>query len=163
MGPLATDIDAVIAGRTVPSMFAATVAARPDAVALRWRPAGSETASGALTWAEYADRACRIAAGLRDLGISPGQRVVLMMRNRPEFHAADMGVLLAGGTPVSIYNSSPPDRIAHVVDHAEARVAIVEDAFAQRFRAARALLSGVEKVVVVGPAGGGPAAAAPDG
>ena len=39
----------------------------------------------------------------------------------------------------------------------------MEDAFAQRFRAARALLSGVEKVVVVGPAVGGPAAAAPDG
>jgi long-chain acyl-CoA synthetase len=73
-----------------------------------------------------------------------------MLRNRPEFHVADMGVLLAGGTPVSIYNSSPPDRIAYVVDHAEVRLAVVEDVFAERCTTARALLPGLKTVVTVG-------------
>ena len=95
-----------------------------------------------------------MAAGLSALGLRRGERVALMLRNRPEFHIADMGVLLAGGTPVSIYNSSPPDRIAYVLDHAGARLAVVEDAFAVRFDAARQLMSGLDKVVRVGVPGG---------
>jgi long-chain acyl-CoA synthetase len=77
-----------------------------------------------------------------------------MLRTRSEFHIADMGVLLAGGTPVSIYNSSPPDRIAYVLDHAGARLAVVDDAFAERFDVARKLVSGLDKVVRVGVPGG---------
>jgi long-chain acyl-CoA synthetase len=133
--------------KTITAAFAATVAARPDAVALR---AGAGENAAVLTWAQYADAACRMAAGLRSAGLRPGERVGLMLRNRPEFHVADLGVLLAGGTPVSIYNSSPPDRIAYVLDHAEARFAVVEDAFAERSTAARALLLALETVIAVG-------------
>lgn len=136
---------------TITAAFARTVAARPDVVALR---AGTGDGSVTLTWAQYADAAARLAAGLAELGLRPGERVALMLRNRPEFHVADMGVLLAGGTPVSIYNSSPPDRIAYVLDHAGARLAVVDDAFAERFDVARKLVSGLDKVVRVGVPGG---------
>src|SRR5437868_15411114 len=136
--------------KTIPAAFAGTVAARPDAVALR---AGHGPGAPTLTWAQYAERAARVAAGLAALGLRPGERVALMLRNRPEFHVADMGVLLAGGTPVSIYNSSPPDRIASVVGHAGARLAIVDEAFADRFEAARRGLPAVEKMVTVGGPG----------
>ena len=121
------DIDAIVAGRTIPSLFRDTVAGRPDAVALRWRPAGSDTAKASLTWAEYADQACRVAAGLEALGVRPGERIVLMMRNRPEFYPADVGALLAGATPISIYNSSSPEQIEYLAGHSEATVAIVGD------------------------------------
>ena len=102
------DIDAIVAGRTVPTLFRDTVASRANEVAVRWRPPGSDTATATMTWAEYADKACRVAAGLEAIGVRPGQRIVLMMRNRPEFYPADMGALLAGATPYSIYNSSSP-------------------------------------------------------
>ena len=147
---------AALPSKTIPAAFAGTVVARPDVVALR---AGAGPGTPTLTWAQYAERAARIGAGLAALGLRPGERVALMLRNRPEFHVADMGVLLAGGTPVSIYNSSPSDRIAYVANHADARLAIVDEAFAERFHAARPLLSKMEKVVIVGgsrgAAGGG--------
>jgi long-chain acyl-CoA synthetase len=130
--------------------FASRVGAQAGDVALR---AGAGEDVPQLTWSEYADQACRAAAGLRALGLRSGERVALMLRNRPEFHVADMGILLAGGTPVSIYNSSPPDRIAYVVNHAEARIAIVEDVFAERFAAARAETPKLEHVVLVGGPG----------
>ena len=41
----------------------------------------------------------RLAAGLRSLGVGPADRVVMLMANRPEFHVADMAVLLLGATP----------------------------------------------------------------
>ncbi|HEY1967283.1 MAG TPA: AMP-dependent synthetase/ligase [Pseudonocardia sp.] len=132
---------------TVPGAFAATVARQGGEVALRAWTAGGWVDT---TWNEYADRACRVAAALRSLGLRRGDRVALMIRNRAEFWPADMGVQLAGGTPVSIYNSSPPERIASVIDHAGIQLAIVEDTFLERFTAARAKATATVQVVTIG-------------
>jgi long-chain acyl-CoA synthetase len=150
MGSSGSDIDAVVVGRTVPSLFIETVTARPDAVALRWRPEGSETATASLTWSEYAARACRVAAGLKELGVQPGDRVLLMMRNRPEFHYADMGTLLAGATPMSIYNSSSPEQIQYLAGHSEATAAIVGDVgMLERFLKVRGELPGLHNLILI--------------
>jgi long-chain acyl-CoA synthetase len=115
----------------------------PDAVALR-------TIHGATwTWSQYAEAACRVAAGLRSLGIRPGDRIVLMLRNRPEFHITDLGALIAGATPISVYNSSSPEQISYLTSHCEATVAVTEDGdFADRFLAAK--LGPLRGLVVVG-------------
>src|SRR4051812_37663033 len=97
------ELTAAVAGHTVSTRFRDTVRRVPDDVALRWK---QDDGWGEWTWAEYADRACRFGAALTRLGCVQGERVVLMMRNRPEFHVADMGTLLVGATPVTIYNSS---------------------------------------------------------
>src|SRR3954447_15036028 len=103
----------------------------PDAVALR-------TVEGdAWTWRDYADRAARFAGGLKALGVRRGDRVVMMLRNRLEFHVADLGALLVGATPISIYNSSSPDQISYLVSHCEGVVAVTEAGdFADRMLAA---------------------------
>ncbi|MCA1846856.1 MAG: AMP-binding protein, partial [Actinobacteria bacterium] len=155
MGMSSADIDAIVAGRTVPSLFREMVANRGDAVALRWRPPGSDTASASMTWAEYADQACRVAAGLTSLGVRPGDRVVLMMRNRPEFYPADVGALLAGATPMSIYNSSSPEQIEYLTNHSEATVAIVGDVgMLERFLKVRSRLDTLQKLVLIDDADG---------
>jgi long-chain acyl-CoA synthetase len=120
----AAEVDARAQGRTVLTYLADTLAAKADRVALRRRVGD---AWDEMTWAQYADAARRLATGLRESGVREGDRVVLMMRNRPEFHIADVGILLAGATPISIYNSSSPEQIAYLVGHARARAAIVED------------------------------------
>src|SRR3954454_25363019 len=103
----------------------------PEAVALR------SLDGEAWTWREYADRAARFAGGLKALGVGRGDRVVMMLRNRLEFHVADLGALLVGATPISIYNSSSPDQISYLVSHCEAVVAITEGGdFADRLLAA---------------------------
>src|SRR3954468_19193012 len=91
------ELAAAIAGQPIPGECASTAARRADLTALRWR--APDGGWGEWTWREYADRAARLAGGLRGLGIERGERVVLMLRNRPEFHVADIAVLLAGATP----------------------------------------------------------------
>jgi long-chain acyl-CoA synthetase len=118
------EIDAEVAGQTVASRFAEVVAAHPDQVALRSK--ADDGSWHELTWREYADQACRVAAGLRRLGVGKGDRVALMLRNITEFHVADVAALLCGATPFSIYNSSAPDQVQYLISHAEAKVAIVE-------------------------------------
>jgi long-chain acyl-CoA synthetase len=114
----------VTAPDTITRRFLRTVAERGGEVALRDK-VGDDVR--VLTFADYADQACRAAAGLRALGVGPGDRIVMLLGNRPEFHVADVGALLLGATPISIYNSSSPDQISYLAGHAEASVAIVED------------------------------------
>jgi long-chain acyl-CoA synthetase len=121
---------------------------RPDLVALR-------TLDGdAWTWQDYADRAARFAGGLRRLGVQKGDRVAIMLRNRLEFHVADLASLLVGATPISIYNSSSPDQISYLLSHCEAVVAVTEDGdFVERMLAADTPT--VRAIVVTGDAPAG--------
>ncbi len=119
------EIDAAIEGQTVPVLFLATVAAHPDQVALRWKAADDSWHE--LTYAAYAELVARAAAGLASLGVGPGDRLLLMLRNRPEFHVLDTAALFLGATPVSIYNSSSPDQIEYLANDAQVKVAVVED------------------------------------
>ncbi len=135
------------AGQTVPRRFLATVRERPHGVALRWKD-GDDWVE--LTWAQYADQAARVAAGLTRLGIGVGDRVVLLMRNRPEFHIADMGAMLAGATPISIYNSSAPEQIQYLAGHCHANVAIIEDVeYLERVLKVRGELPDLRETVLI--------------
>src|SRR6478672_11835416 len=134
-------------GQTVPSRFLQTVRSRPDAVALRARDGDGWQES---TFAEYAEDACRVAAGLQELGVGRGDRVVLMMRNRSEFFVADMAALLVGATPISIYNSSAPEQVQYLAGHCRARLAIVEDNdYLERVLSVRDGLPALDEVVLI--------------
>jgi long-chain acyl-CoA synthetase len=138
-----------IEGKTVARAFLDTVAARGDAVALRWKE-GDDWHE--MTWNDYRDRVARLAGGLKERGVSRGDRIVMMMRNCPEFHLVDMAALMLGATPVSIYNSSAPDQIAYLVGHCEAVLGIVEDdGFLARFEGIRGELPTMTQLGVVRP------------
>jgi long-chain acyl-CoA synthetase len=125
--------------------FVRTATRTPDDPAVR------ELGGEQMTWSEYADRAARFAGGLSALGVGAGDRVVLMVRNRLEFHLADVAVLAVGATPISIYNSSSPEQIAYLVNHSSAGVALVEGGeFADRVLAAAADCPTLRSVVVLG-------------
>jgi len=148
------EIAAAVAGQTVATRFRDTVRAHPDRVALRWK---HDDGWGELTWAEYADRACRLAGALADMGVVQGERVVLMMRNRPEFHVGDLAVLLLGATPVSIYNSSAPEQVQYLASHCGAVAAIVEDVdYLERILKVRDELPALEHVAIIDDDGRAP-------
>jgi long-chain acyl-CoA synthetase len=103
------------------------------------------------TWRDYLDRAASFAGGLRSLGVRRGDRVVLMLRNRLEFHVADVGALLAGATPISVYNSSSPEQVAYLAGHCDAVLAVTEAGdFAERILSAAGDVPGLRTVVVAG-------------
>ncbi len=144
------ELDRKVEGQTIASRWLETLDAHPDNVALR---AKDGDRWDEWTYSDVADRVARAASGLRTLGVGPGDRVVLMMRNIPEFHVVDLAAMFCGATAVSIYNSSPPEQIAYLAGHSGARVAIVEDlGFAERFGSVRDELPKLEHLVVLGGA-----------
>jgi len=128
--------------------FEATVATLGDAAALRWDDDQS------IGWNELRERSARIAGGLAALGVRKGDAVAIMLSNGPDFIPVDLGAVALGAVPFSIYQTSSPEQIAHVVRDSGAKVAIVEAEYLERFEAARAELPEVEQVVIVGGTGG---------
>lgn len=78
-----------------------------------------------LTWAEVADTVRRLARGLVALGIRPGDRVVLVSENRPEWAIADLAIMAAGAVTVPAYTTNTVDDHLYILEHAGAAAAIV--------------------------------------
>ena len=144
-----TDLATQVEGQTVVRWLRRNVTELPDKVALRrMRPDGSDVEE--WTWARVGDASARLASAFGRLGLGRGDRALLFLRNRPEFHLADLGVLLAGGTPLSIYNSSAPEQVAYLAAHSRARIAVVDDiGFLERLLKVRDELPELRAVVVV--------------
>ena len=118
------EIDREVEGKTLCSVFAETVQQLGDAPALFSREG---TAWKALSWQQYREQVRGVALGLRARGFARGDFAIILSRNRAEHLIADLGVVHAGGTPVSLYSTLSPDQIAYIANHCEAKVAFVED------------------------------------
>ena len=152
--PSIDEIDARVAGSTVPRRFlelAATDRSLPLFHSMQdgggWHVSTAGDVEAAVA---------RIAAGLQHDGVAAGDRVLLMMRNRPDFHWFDLAAQFLRATPVSIYNSSSPEEIQYLASHAGAEIAIVEDAgFLDRLLKVRDELPALEADLRDRPAGDG--------
>ena len=139
-----------IVGQNLGKRFLANLDRNAAVEVIRWKDA--DGAWHAWTMTDLADMTARLATGLAGLGVGKGDTVVLMMRNRPEFHALDLAALFLGATPVSIYNSSAPEQIEYLVNDCKAKVAVVEDdAFLERFLKVRESLPTLESIVLIEP------------
>jgi long-chain acyl-CoA synthetase len=79
------------------------------------------------TWAQLRDEVRALALGLRKLGLNRGDAVAIIGDNRPRLYAAFAAVQSIGGIAVPIYQDSVADEMAYVLDHAEAKFAIVQN------------------------------------
>jgi long-chain acyl-CoA synthetase len=140
------ELDEAVEGQTILDRFLETVRTHPQQVALRAKQPDGSYAE--WTYAQYAERVAAAASHLKSLGVVAGDRVVLMMRNIPEFHFVDLGIAALGATSISIYNSSSPDQVAYLTGHCTAKVALVEDdGFEERFLKVREELPALETIV----------------
>jgi fatty-acyl-CoA synthase len=70
-----------------------------------------------LSYAQTRARARRLAKGLRRLGVARGDRVALVMTNRPEWLLLDFAVTTLGATLVPISTWSRPRELEYVLAH----------------------------------------------
>ncbi len=107
------------------SLFLARADERGDAPFL-WAKHGGKWR--AITWAEAAQRVCLLAQGLVALGLKPGERVMLVSQNRPEWCIADFAIMAAGCVTVPAYTTNTTRDHTHVLENSGARAVIVSDA-----------------------------------
>lgn len=78
-----------------------------------------------LTWRETAAQVSALARGLRHQGIEPGDRVVLVAENRPEWAIADLAIMAAGAITVPAYITNTVEDHLHILSDSGAKGAIV--------------------------------------
>ena len=107
-----------------------------------------------LSYADLADRVNRIANVLtRDLGVVPGNRVLLRGPNSPMMVAAYFAVIKAGGVVVATMPLLRAKEIAFPVTKAEIRLALCDVRLADEMEKTRPLAPGLERVVYWGSGG----------
>jgi long-chain acyl-CoA synthetase len=99
---------------------------------------------------ELFDRACRVSSGLVKLGISPGERVVVLMANCPEVGIAYSAIWRAGAvvTPV-VFLISPPE-LQHILADSGAVAVVTTPELLATVTAAAAGAPELRQVIVVG-------------
>jgi len=150
------EVDRAVAGTNAPQQFLRLVSEHPDLAVLHSQKTDIPGSWNVWTMRDYADMTARAVAGLQQAGLEAGQRILLMMRNRPDFHWFDLAAQFLRATPVSIYNSSSPEEIQYLASHAGAAIAIVEDeSFLTRLLNVRDELPNLRQIYVVDPPTGG--------
>ena len=101
------------------------------------------------TWhssADILDRAARVAGGLRELGVQPGDRVVVLTMNTPEVYVTYHALWRSGAvvTPV-IFLQTPPE-MRHILEDSGAKAAVVTPELLPLIRAAS---EGLDLTVIV--------------
>ncbi|MBA3576572.1 MAG: long-chain fatty acid--CoA ligase [Sphingomonas sp.] len=82
----------------------------------KWQP---------ITWAEARRQVIALAASLKTIGLQPGDRVMLVSENRPEWLIADLGIMAAGCVTVPTYSTNTTRDHAHVLGNSGAKAVIV--------------------------------------
>ncbi len=79
------------------------------------------------TWAAVEEQVKGLAAGLAELGLRRGDRIVIVGDNRPRLYWTMVAAQAIGAIPVPVYQDSVAREMAYVVEHAGARFAMAED------------------------------------
>lgn len=88
-----------------------------------WARRGGEWQS--VTWSEAARQVAAFAESLRRLGLEPGDRVMLVSENRPEWLIADLGIMAAGCVTVPTYTTNTTRDHTHILGNSGAKAVIV--------------------------------------
>ncbi|MEO7338837.1 MAG: AMP-binding protein, partial [Caldimonas sp.] len=126
--------------------------ATPDAIAIR-----HEQENGALalhTYGELQRAANRLSNALRRLGVTPGDRVAIVLPQRFETAVAHIALYQLGAVAMPLSFLFGPDALEYRINHSEARLVIVDENGIDNVRAARSLCARLETVLAVGEAEG---------
>jgi long-chain acyl-CoA synthetase len=113
---------------TLCGLFRARVAANPDQVAYRQFDESRDTWVS-FTWAQVATEVARWQAALVNEGLSPGDRVAVMLKNCVEWVIFDQAALALGLVTVPLYLDDRPENAAFILNDSGARLLLVEGKF----------------------------------
>ena len=108
--------------RTVLDFYRSEVSSPREQHYAHWTPQGRRV----LTTEQFFDRTAALAGALSELGVAPGDRVMLLSDNRPEWHMVDIATISLGAVDVPIYGTLTPEQIAYQLNDSGAKVVVAE-------------------------------------
>ncbi len=150
-GGVNTDIIPVETAGTLYGLFLERLRRSPQATAFRYHDAVTGQWRS-YTWQEAGEQVSRWQKALAGEGFSPGDRVALMLRNRPEWAFFDLAALGLGLVVVPLYTNDRPDNAAWILEHSGARLLLFGEAERwPELRSALSPLRGLRRLVCLEP------------
>lgn len=132
----------------VEQLIRTRVADHPDATWLMWK-------DEEISWREVLTLCQHAANGLLELGVRPGERVAIMMPNRPEFIWVHLGILMIGALSVPVNISQRGTTLKHILADSDSAAVIFQDDLRDAVLSASADVPTLRHLVVCdGPTGG---------
>ncbi len=88
------------------------------------------------SWAEFRQAVRTLAKGLHAVGVRRGDKVAILMGNRPEWLIADFAIMALGGVMVAANTWATARELAYQLSHSETKLLILSDRFLKRDYAA---------------------------
>ncbi|MEJ2133053.1 MAG: AMP-binding protein, partial [Gammaproteobacteria bacterium] len=85
------------------------------------------------TWAQYDQRAARIATVLSQHGLGPDSKVGIYVHNSNEYLESQYGIFKIRGCPVNVNYRYKADELIYLLDNADAEAVIYQACYAARF------------------------------
>src|SRR5512133_2378140 len=115
--------------RTLPRLLVASARRLPGKVFLRFvDPASPDARPRPYTFAAFAEGVGRAAAFLRDAGVGPGARVLLLAENSPEWQMVALGAQLLRAEPAAVFASLAAEPARTIAERVRPRAALVSSA-----------------------------------
>jgi fatty-acyl-CoA synthase len=105
--------------------------------------------SQSFTYAQFADRAARLAGALRHAGVQPGDRVAFLSANCHRLLEAYYGVLEAGAVLLPLNIRLAPQELAYILNDSGSRVLFLESQFLDMVESFRPDVSTVQKFILL--------------
>jgi acyl-CoA synthetase (AMP-forming)/AMP-acid ligase II len=105
---------------TIPRALKESIQQRPDQLA-------QVDGNGRMTYGELGASVNRLASGLQDLGVQPGEKVALVLPSGNYYPVAMFGVIQMGGVSVGINPTLRSNEFEHIFSDSEAVAVIVAD------------------------------------
>ena len=102
------------------------------------------------TGEQLAERIRRVAGGLQEAGLEPGERVVVCMSNCPEVSITYSAVWRIGAVTTPVLFLLSEDELRHVLSDSEAALIVTTPEFLPKVTAAAADLRSLRGIIVVG-------------
>ncbi len=77
---------------------------------------------------EFFERTSFLSVGLEKLGLKHGDRLMMLLDNRPEWHMVDLATVVHGAIDVPIYGTLTPEQIAFQAQDSGAKIVVAENA-----------------------------------
>lgn len=111
-----------------------------------WHKAGSAWVP--TSWRETAEKVASLAAGLKAIGLAPGDRVMLVAENRPEWCISDLAIMAAGCITVPTYTTNTERDHSHIIENSGAKAVIVSSAKLARTLLPAAIRADNAKIII---------------
>jgi acyl-CoA synthetase (AMP-forming)/AMP-acid ligase II len=106
------------------------------------------------SWAQFDDRAARLAAVLTDGGLGPGSKVGLFLYNSPEFMETYFAALKIRAVPFNVNYRYVEEELLYLLDNADADALVFHSSFGERVAKILPALPRLKVVASVDDGGG---------